>query len=189
MTSQNLSSYTPAAALAETDRWEKLSSSIDFDDGDGHRWTPIGLPQSSQEATKSSGEIECRARKLIYQKCDILHASRGTCQGIKCFKTTQRKEDINRLVERFAVRNPLTPGESLSNHTYPPPPPFISRPYHRLEIRVQGSQCPQPAHHEPIHVPEVTKDQQILLQSVHRLRLAECSSHLLHATTSCHRIT
>jgi NAD(P)-dependent dehydrogenase (short-subunit alcohol dehydrogenase family) len=40
------------AKLAETDRWEKLSSSTDFDDGEENRWTHIGLPQSSQETTR-----------------------------------------------------------------------------------------------------------------------------------------
>ena len=37
------------AKLAETDRWEKLSSSTDFDDSEENRWTHVGLPQSSQE--------------------------------------------------------------------------------------------------------------------------------------------
>ncbi len=40
------------AKLAETDRWEKLSSSTDFDDGEENRWTHIGSPQSSQETTR-----------------------------------------------------------------------------------------------------------------------------------------
>ncbi len=40
------------AKLAETDRWEKLSSSTDFDDSEENRWTHVGLPQSSQETTK-----------------------------------------------------------------------------------------------------------------------------------------
>ena len=40
------------AKLAETDRWEKLSSSTNFDDSEEHRWTHLGLPQSSQETTK-----------------------------------------------------------------------------------------------------------------------------------------
>ncbi len=40
------------AKLAETDRWEKLSSSTDFDDGEENRGTYLGLPQSSQETTK-----------------------------------------------------------------------------------------------------------------------------------------
>jgi len=40
------------AKLAETDRWEKLSSSTDFDDSEENRWTHIGSPQSSQETTK-----------------------------------------------------------------------------------------------------------------------------------------
>ena len=40
------------AKLAETERWEKLSSSTDFDDSEENRWTHIGLPQSSQETTK-----------------------------------------------------------------------------------------------------------------------------------------
>ncbi len=38
--------------LAETERWEKLSSSTDFDDSEENRWTHIGLPQSSQETPK-----------------------------------------------------------------------------------------------------------------------------------------
>ena len=40
------------AKLAETDRWEKLSSSTDFDDSEENRWTHVGLPQSSQENTR-----------------------------------------------------------------------------------------------------------------------------------------
>ncbi len=40
------------AKLAETERWEKLSSSTDFDDSEETRWTHIGLPQSSQETPK-----------------------------------------------------------------------------------------------------------------------------------------
>jgi hypothetical protein len=40
------------AKLAETDRWEKLSSSTDFDDSEEYRFTHLGLPQSSQETTK-----------------------------------------------------------------------------------------------------------------------------------------
>lgn len=40
------------AKLAETDHWEKLSSSTDFTDGEEHHWTHLGLPQSSQETTK-----------------------------------------------------------------------------------------------------------------------------------------
>ena len=40
------------AKLAETDRWEKLSSSTNFDDSEEHRWTHLGLPQSRQETTK-----------------------------------------------------------------------------------------------------------------------------------------
>ena len=40
------------AKLAETDRWEKLSSSTNFDDSEEHRWTHLGLPQASQETTK-----------------------------------------------------------------------------------------------------------------------------------------
>ncbi len=40
------------AKLAETDRWEKLSSSTNFDDSEEHRWTHLGLPQSSQETMK-----------------------------------------------------------------------------------------------------------------------------------------
>jgi NAD(P)-dependent dehydrogenase (short-subunit alcohol dehydrogenase family) len=40
------------AKLAETDRWEKLSSSTNFDDSEEQRWTHLGLPQSSQETTK-----------------------------------------------------------------------------------------------------------------------------------------
>ncbi len=37
------------ARLAETDRWEQLSSSTNFDDSDEHRWTHLGLPRSSHE--------------------------------------------------------------------------------------------------------------------------------------------
>ena len=37
------------AKLAETDRWEKLSSSTDFDASEENRWTHVGLPQSSRE--------------------------------------------------------------------------------------------------------------------------------------------
>src|SRR5205085_4904981 len=37
------------AKLAETERWEKLSSSTNFDDSEEHRWTHLGLPQSSKE--------------------------------------------------------------------------------------------------------------------------------------------
>jgi NAD(P)-dependent dehydrogenase (short-subunit alcohol dehydrogenase family) len=37
------------AKLAETGRWEKLSSSTNFDNSQEHRWTHLGLPQSSQE--------------------------------------------------------------------------------------------------------------------------------------------
>ena len=37
------------AKLAETDRWEQLSSSTDFDDSEESHWTHVGLPQSSQE--------------------------------------------------------------------------------------------------------------------------------------------
>jgi NAD(P)-dependent dehydrogenase (short-subunit alcohol dehydrogenase family) len=40
------------AKLAETERWEKLSSSTNFDDSEEHRWTHLGLPQSSQETMK-----------------------------------------------------------------------------------------------------------------------------------------
>ena len=40
------------AKLAETDRWEQLSSSTDFDDGEENRWTHLGLPQANQETTK-----------------------------------------------------------------------------------------------------------------------------------------
>jgi NAD(P)-dependent dehydrogenase (short-subunit alcohol dehydrogenase family) len=40
------------AKLAETDRWEKLSSSTDFDDSEEHCWTHLGLPQASQETMK-----------------------------------------------------------------------------------------------------------------------------------------
>src|SRR3984893_18252139 len=40
------------AKLAETDRWEKLSSSTNFDDSEEQRWTHLGLPSSSQETTK-----------------------------------------------------------------------------------------------------------------------------------------
>src|SRR5260370_24881519 len=39
------------AKLAETDRWEKLSSSTNFTDSNDHRCTHLGLPQSSQETT------------------------------------------------------------------------------------------------------------------------------------------
>ncbi|HEX4207907.1 MAG TPA: oxidoreductase [Ktedonobacteraceae bacterium] len=38
--------------LAEIERWESLSSSTNFDDSEEHRWTHLGLPQSSQETTK-----------------------------------------------------------------------------------------------------------------------------------------
>jgi NAD(P)-dependent dehydrogenase (short-subunit alcohol dehydrogenase family) len=38
--------------LAETDRWEKLSSSTNFEGCEEHRWTHLGLPQSSQETPK-----------------------------------------------------------------------------------------------------------------------------------------
>jgi NAD(P)-dependent dehydrogenase (short-subunit alcohol dehydrogenase family) len=33
--------------LAETDRWEQLSSSTNFDDSEEHRWTHLGLPPSA----------------------------------------------------------------------------------------------------------------------------------------------
>ena len=66
--------------------------------------------------------------------------------------------------------------EPLSNRADSSPPPFVSCPYHLLKIRVEGRQRPQPAHHEPVHLPEVTEDQQILPQCVERLSLAKCSS-------------
>ncbi len=37
------------AKLAETDRWEQLSSSTGFDNNEEHRFTHIGLPPSSQK--------------------------------------------------------------------------------------------------------------------------------------------
>lgn len=40
------------AKLAETDRWETLSSSTNFDDSEEHRFTHLGLPQASQETMK-----------------------------------------------------------------------------------------------------------------------------------------
>jgi NAD(P)-dependent dehydrogenase (short-subunit alcohol dehydrogenase family) len=40
------------AKLAETDRWEALSSSTNFDDNEEHRWTHLGLPPSGQAAAK-----------------------------------------------------------------------------------------------------------------------------------------
>jgi hypothetical protein len=40
------------AKLAETERWEKLNSSTNFDDSEVYRWTHLGLPQASQETTK-----------------------------------------------------------------------------------------------------------------------------------------
>jgi NAD(P)-dependent dehydrogenase (short-subunit alcohol dehydrogenase family) len=39
------------AKLAETDRWEQLSSSTSFEDSEEHRWTHLGLPSSDQETT------------------------------------------------------------------------------------------------------------------------------------------
>jgi len=44
-----LARWIDQAKLAETDRWEKLSSSTDFDDSEENHWTHVGSPQSSQE--------------------------------------------------------------------------------------------------------------------------------------------
>jgi NAD(P)-dependent dehydrogenase (short-subunit alcohol dehydrogenase family) len=40
------------AKLAETDRWEQLSSSTNFDDGEALHFTHLGLPASGQETSK-----------------------------------------------------------------------------------------------------------------------------------------
>src|SRR5258708_20223379 len=47
-----LARWIDQAKLAETDRWEKLSSSTDFDDSEENHWTHVGSPQSNQETTK-----------------------------------------------------------------------------------------------------------------------------------------
>src|SRR5713226_784130 len=115
-----------------------------------------------------------RAAEPVYQQRHFLQAARRPGQGIKSFKAEQCKEYTNSLVETLSRRKHVLLDEPLHDHAYPLPSPFVSCPYHMLKIWIEGSQCPQPAHHKPVRIPEVTENNNVLLQSFERLRLTKC---------------
>ncbi len=83
-------------------------------------------------------EVECCARKLIYQRGNFLHRARGTRQGIKGLKAAQRKKDRNDLIEGFARREGVLLNEPPCDDAHPVPSPFIPCSYHLLKIRVES---------------------------------------------------
>ena len=126
-----------------------------------------------------------RARKSLHHRRDLLEAARRTGQGIEALETEQSVEHIDRLVDCLGDRLPMLLTKSLDNDTKALPPPFVTRPYHLLEVRIKCSQGPEPAHHEPIGVPETTEDGDVGVQGIEGVWLAESGSELLHASLSC----
>ena len=108
-----------------------------------------------------------------YQRGNLLQAARGSGQRIKGLKAAQSEEHINGLIKRRVSRKDLLLDQPLGDRAYSLPSPFVSCPYHLLKIRIEGSQSPEPTHHESVHVPEATEYQQVLIQHVERVRLAK----------------
>src|SRR6266699_3101255 len=101
-------------------------------------------------ARTSSSSLSCqpnrRAGKALYHRRDLLQTASGSSQGIKRLKAGQCKEHINSLVEGLTEGGYLLLDQPLSDRTYSLSSPFVSCPYHLLEIWVEGSQSAQPAH-------------------------------------------
>src|SRR5262245_6845588 len=99
--------------------------------------------------------------KPLHHGHNFLQAALRPGQRIKGFKAEQCKERVNNLVESLSRRKHVLLDEPLHDHAYPLSSPFVSCPYHLLKIWIEGRQGSQPAHHEPIRVPEATEDSNV----------------------------
>src|SRR6266516_854586 len=118
-------------------------------------------------------QTECRTGNPLHHGRHLLQAARGTGESIEVLETEQGEENADHLVECFGVRTSILLCEPLAEYTQAMAPPFISCPYHLLEVRIECCQRAEPAHHESIRVPEATEDGNVFIQSVERVGATE----------------